>query len=266
LEERNTIIEETLELVKERLSGLKATTGEVAAGLFYAGVTVRSIHGLHGGVAYVFRANPSCSPIRGAGSLHELSPILLAELSLSPNLAEAAVGVATLNALSQAIMHGDPRYKHVSVDVTDIVRKGESVAVVGYMEPVLRKLLEKTRRVIVSEIAEVANPLVPVLPPSEAEPHIRTANVVIITGSTLVNKTIDEILRLELNAREVAVAGPTASMLPDVLFEHGVTSVMGIAITNPGKMLRVIAQGGGTQQLLSTCAQKKAYFKPNSAE
>ncbi|MEM3466116.1 MAG: DUF364 domain-containing protein [Candidatus Jordarchaeales archaeon] len=260
------IIKETLELVRERLSGLEVIVEGVAVGLFYAGVVVRSNHGVHGGVAYVFRAAPSCSPVKNAGSLHELDPLTLAELSLSPNLAEAAVGVAAINALSQVAMCEDARYRPVNVDVTDIVRKNERVAVIGYMEPVIRKLLGKTREVIVSEIIKVDNPIVPILPPSEAEPHIETANVVIITGSTLVNKTIDEILSTKLRAREVAVAGPTASILPDILFDHGVTSVMGIEITDPSKMLRVITQGGGTQQLLSTCARKKAYFKPKLIE
>lgn len=262
-ERKSMIIEETLELIRERLSGLEVIVEGVAVGLFYAGVVVHSNYGVHGGVAYVFRDVPSCSSIKNAGDLHEMDPLSLAGLSLSPNLAEVAVGVAAINALSQVVICEDTRYRSVNVDVTDIVRKDERVAVIGYMEPVIRKLMEKTREVVVSEIIKVDNPIVPILSPSEAEPHIKTANVVIITGSTLVNKTIDEILSMKLRAREVAVVGPTASILPDILFIHGVTSVMGIEITDPSKMLRVIAQGGGTQQLLSTCARKKAYFKPN---
>ncbi|MBS7288014.1 MAG: hypothetical protein KIH01_04525 [Candidatus Freyarchaeota archaeon] len=254
------IIKETLELVKERIGGLEVRVEGVAVGLFYAGVATRSSRGIHGGVAYVLRNSPSCSPIESAGSLHEMDPLTLARLSLSPNPVEASVGVAALNALSQTVLEGDPSYKPVNVDVTDMVKEGESVAMVGYMEPVLRRLLKKNCKVFVSEIVAVDNPIVPTLPPNEAERYLTTADVVIVTGSTLVNKTIDEILGLDLKARMIAVAGPTASMLPDVLFDYGVTALMGVAITNSEEMLRVVIQGGGTRQLLSACAQKKAYF------
>lgn len=254
------IVEETLELIRERIEGLNVEVEGVAVGLFYAGVALRTSHGLHGGVAYVFRASSSCSPIDGAGSLHELDPLDLAALSLSANLVEASIGVATLNALSQAIMERDPSYTPVTLDVADIVNEGENVVMVGYMEPVLKKLLDKKCKVVVSEIAKVDNAIVPVVPPSEAESHLKKADVVVITGSTLVNKTIDEFLELDLKARVVAVAGPTASILPDVLFDRGATAVMGVTITDPKEMLQVVSQGGGTKQLLSTCAHKKAYL------
>ncbi len=253
------ILDETLKLIKENLNELDVKTTGVAVGLFYSGVVFQFNRCLYGGVAYVFRE--LCPPTFKAGILHELNPFTLAELSLSPNLVEASVGVASLNALSQIIMEKNHKYEKFSIDVADLVRKDESVVMVGYMEPVIKKLLEKTRRIIVSETKQLTRTIVRVVPSSDAVEHLTTADVVIITGSTLVNKTIDEILRLDLKAREVAVVGPTASILPNVLFDHGVTAVMGVEVTDPNKMLQIICQGGGTRQLLLSCAQKKAYLK-----
>ena len=43
-----------------------------------------------------------------------------------------------------------------------------------------------------------------------------------ITGSSLVNNTFDELMDYTTNARLVGMYGPSASLIPDVLFERGV--------------------------------------------
>jgi len=61
--------------------------------------------------------------------------------------------------------------------------------------------------------------------------------------------------------REVVLLGPTASITPQPFFKRGVTAVMGVKITDPEKMLKVVSEAGGSGQLLSTCAKKTALVK-----
>jgi uncharacterized protein (DUF4213/DUF364 family) len=53
---------------------------------------------------------------------------------------------------------------------------------------------------------------------SEMSSAIEKSDVVIITGTTIVNHTIDPILSYIKNEVRAAIIGPTASMIPDAFF------------------------------------------------
>ncbi|MEM4978977.1 MAG: DUF364 domain-containing protein, partial [Candidatus Nezhaarchaeales archaeon] len=77
----------------------------------------------------------------------------------------------------------------------------------------------------------------------------------IITGTTLANGTIDRLLELSKNARDVVLVGPTASTLPDPLFKHGVTIIGGVRVIDSEKVIQVVSEGGGTPSLKEACKQ-----------
>ena len=60
---------------------------------------------------------------------------------------------------------------------------------------------------------------VPVEPASET---ISKADCLIITGTTLINDTLEELLRLKKADARVVVLGPTAGMLPEAFFRRDV--------------------------------------------
>ena len=78
---------------------------------------------------------------------------------------------------------------------------------------------------------------------------------VIITGVTFINKTIDHVLSLCRNAKEIAIMGASTCMAPEVLKNYGVTVLAGSRVTDADKLLRVIAQGGGGLDVLK-CTQR----------
>lgn len=88
-----------------------------------------------------------------------------------------------------------------------------------------------------------------ILPDYAAREVLPEADVVLITGSTLVNKSIDSLLELCEDSREVILIGPTASLVPDPLFNRGITAEMGIQVSDTDAMLKVVSEGGGTRQL-----------------
>ena len=85
---------------------------------------------------------------------------------------------------------------------------------------------------------------------------IAEADVLIVTGVTLVNHTLEEILKVARQDAEIAVIGPTASMLPDALFARGVRVVGGVWVKKPDELLDVLAAGGSGYHFFSNFAPR----------
>ncbi|MCS7131890.1 MAG: DUF364 domain-containing protein, partial [Hadesarchaea archaeon] len=88
-----------------------------------------------------------------------------------------------------------------------------------------------------------------VLPDWAAEYLLPRLSVALITGTAVVNKTIDHLLELARNAREVAVLGPSTPLAGEVFKRHGVTLLSGMVVEEPQKALKIISQGGGVREL-----------------
>ena len=236
---------------------------DVRIGLLYTGVKLSSGHG---GVAYTFIEETApflheiCLSIK-----EDVSGITLrkaVKFASSWNLIEASIGVATLNATSSIVFEKEAgKYHFSNIDVTDLVEKDDKVVMVGLFKPIIASILKKTSKLVVIERCPVKMESIEVLPDFAAEYIVPKADVVIVTGSTLVNKTLDRLLELGKNAREFILLGPTASVVPDPLFKRGATAIMGARITNVDLMLKVVSEAGGTRRLLSSCAKKFAIIK-----
>jgi uncharacterized protein (DUF4213/DUF364 family) len=67
----------------------------------------------------------------------------------------------------------------------------------------------------------------------ENEFFLSRSDVVILTGSSLVNGTFAELLAYSRRARSVGLYGPSVGIIPDVLFEQGVDFVLSHRIRDP---------------------------------
>jgi len=241
----------------DRLSKVKVS--DVRIGLAYTGV---SLTNKCAGVAYTFPTKDGCSILDYAGEISDRRVSELMEMALSQNLVEASIGVATINALSQMTFKVFPeRYKPSRIDVLDLIRSRDRVLMIGYFAPLVPKILRKTRDLYLAEMRKISDKRIKLVPSSKVKDILSSSDVILISGSTLVNKTIDEILESIGEARESILLGPTASVIPHPLFKMGITAVMGIEITDPYMMLKVISEAGGTRQLLSKCARKIAFIR-----
>jgi len=236
---------------------------DVRIGLLYTGVKLSSGHG---GVAYTFIEETApflheiCLSIKEDISGRSLREA--AKLASSWNLIEASIGVAALNAASSIVFEKEAdRYRFSNIDVTDLVKKDDKVVMIGLFKPIIPGILKKTDNLVVIERCPIKMEGMEILPDFAAEYTVPNADVVIATGSTLVNKTLDRLLELGKNAREFILLGPTASVIPGPLFKRGVTAIMGAHVTNVDLMLKVVSEAGGTRRLLSTCAKKFAILK-----
>ncbi|MEW6221914.1 MAG: DUF364 domain-containing protein [Candidatus Hadarchaeota archaeon] len=166
--------------------------------------------------------------------LHGSKALETARRANSFDMIEKTVGIATLNALSQHLMDSEGYERKFDVDIFDAldVRANDTVAVVGYIRPLVGKLREKGCAVHVFE----RNPQLrgDALPDTFADSVLPKVDVVIASGSSLANGTIDKILESSKNARFVAVTGPSAGTLPEPFFERGVKVIAGVRAKGEG--------------------------------
>jgi uncharacterized protein (DUF4213/DUF364 family) len=82
------------------------------------------------------------------------------------------------------------------------------------------------------------------------------SEIVIITGLTLVNNTIDNLLSAIPEKAIVIVVGPSGSTIPDILFANKVSIIGATRITKPDVLFDLVGEGGGGYHLFQYCAQK----------
>lgn len=268
---RSTIMAEMVDMVRSAVRGIpdKLAVEDVRLGVYYTGVKLSSGHG---GVAYtpVHEVPQSrCCPLSqgrmpSAGKMTDLCLGEFIDLALSDNLFERAVGVASLNAVSQLLMEeGRPGFNITGEDTLDLIHltKDDIVGIVGAFPPVIKWARAITRNIYVLE----KNPRAQVdmeLHAEEASEHILPrCTVVVMTGATIVNHTFQGLLEKCRAARHVLFLGPTASMIPEPLFDHGVTLLGGIKVYDADRMIRVIGEGGSGSHFFETCAHKMSIYR-----
>lgn len=153
-----------------------------------------------------------------------------------------AVGIATLNALSA------PHVSWRTGDPMALVDDGvETVVTVGLFRPAFRKFADVTVRVIerdsVDDVPAPDGVDVRVYTPAQTHEAMDGADVVFVTGSTLVYGGIQRYLEAASDAATVVCIGATASLLPEPLFDAGVDVVAGAHVTDPDEARVAIMDG-----------------------
>lgn len=181
------------------------------------------------------------APIRDVGHLARRSARTLAEWLTSSNTLEASIGLAALNALVS------PPQEHLSEgDIVEILlreARGKRLAVVGHF-PFLGKLSQEAKELQVLELAPAPGEL----PAEEAAKVLPQAEVVAITGSALINHTLEGLLKLCPQASFRAVVGPSTPLSP-VLFDYGVDVLAGVEVVDIPEVLRYIREGANFRQV-----------------
>ncbi|HVC59746.1 MAG TPA: DUF364 domain-containing protein [Acetobacteraceae bacterium] len=266
-----TILAETIAGIEEILAGDldRISVERVAIGLFFTGVKLNT--GAAGACATPLRSIPEavCCPSSAMampfpGKLHgRLARELLRETEAVSGI-RRAVGVATMNALADMCWerHATRGVElRIGVDAYDAVgiQPGENVVVIGAFVPFLKSLKQARQRFTVLEMdpATLKPDELPYFRPADqAHAVLPSADVVLITGTTLVNDTLEHLLALCRPAARVVVVGPTVGLLPDALLRRGVDVLGGIRVTAPDAFLDVLAEGGSGYHFFGRSAEK----------
>ncbi|MDD1723625.1 MAG: DUF364 domain-containing protein [Methanospirillum sp.] len=168
-----------------------------------------------------------------------------------PRVSRRSIGLAALNALSQPFVTDEMLQEKgysVGVEVKDLVREDDKLVIVGYggmvksyvgrcreLHVTDQRPVESFRTTIIGEEIWYGPAGITVHPAEENREVLADADVAIITGSTLVNGTFEEVTGYAKNARIRALYGSSAQLIPDVLFENGINIAMSVAISDPEK-------------------------------
>ncbi|HHT9111104.1 MAG TPA: Rossmann-like domain-containing protein [Candidatus Brocadiaceae bacterium] len=276
--ERKSIIKELIEIIKESqvISRFNVKSKDIRIGVFYTGIVLNTGHA---GMAYTpVQEIPEavCCPrshakMPQAGNLLYLPAENLMEYALDDNVLKSAVGIAAINALSALLLEDEqcPYKPTLYGDALDLVHitEDDTVVMVGAFPPFIKKIREVTNKLSVIE----KNPRAvgkdenfTIEPAERLQEIIPRCNILIITGVTLVNHTLVPILSFAVNAREIVVVGPTASVYPEPLFKRGVTILGGVKVTDATKMIHLIGEGGSGYDFFEQCAQKIVMRQKNN--
>jgi uncharacterized protein len=174
--------------------------------------------------------------------------------------------IAVLNAISSGII-STGNYKVIEnydpIELLDL-SSPKTITIVGAFHSYIQKISATKNRLYVLELNEKA--LAPeqkqfYVPANEYKAVIPGSDIVIITGLTLVNKTIDSLLSAIDKKTQVIVTGPSSSIIPDILFENKVNIIGATRITKPEILFDAVSEGGTGYHLFKYCAQKICILK-----
>lgn len=268
---KDFMLSETVDAVRNILGDeLESITIEKAVlGLFFTGVKLSCGHG---GLAFTpikeipeavcCPSSARAMPLSGKLSGREAQAYL--EDIFSENVLKKALGIAVLNALSTYCREKKPDNEYdvlMGADAFDMadIPPGSKTVVVGALVPMLKRLIREERDFKVLEMdPSTLKPreLEHYAPPTDAGLYVPEADTLVITGVTVLNDTLPDILKFAKPGAEIIVTGPTASMLTDAFFKRGVTIMGGIVVTKPDELLDVIAEGGSGYHFFGKSAER----------
>ncbi|HNX05167.1 MAG TPA: DUF364 domain-containing protein [Opitutales bacterium] len=184
-----------------------------------------------------------------------------AVLARSWNWADASLGMASINAWHNtparvADWTGKAGIAESQANVFSFLSKrikGKKVAVIGHFFG-----MEEVAKIWELTILE-RKPQKGDLPDPACEVVLPQSDFVIITGTTMLNKTLPRLLELSKGAY-VALAGPTVTLWPG-WFEHGVCLLAGVVVEEPDRVLQLV-QEGGAHTFFGNGARMVIYEKP----
>ncbi|MFA5523227.1 MAG: DUF364 domain-containing protein [Tissierellales bacterium] len=161
---------------------------------------------------------------------------------------QRSLGCAVINAANNYIRttsstkNMDTLYEKISSE--------DTVGVIGHMPPLVKTLASRVKRYISFDRAiEIQGSVegASVYPVSMQSELLPQCDVVIITGTTMINLTTDEIVKMCTNAREIALIGFSVPFYPLAYKDSGITAISGIEFKNDCKeeLFKKISRGCG---------------------
>lgn len=262
------ILEETFNIIKTRYGQLRynsITIEQLLAGIYFTAVKLSNGYS---GLAYT---NPiafdCCTHNRNKG-FGDFTPgnfkgRKVADLfnHSDQSVFIKTVQLAVMNAISAELLT-ESEYRIIEnkdpIELIDLHGK-KRVCVVGAFLSYIKKIADTDCKL---HIVELNNDAVPeeykqyLVHGEKSEEAVQQSDIVIITGASLSNNTLDRLLELVSPQARVIVVGPTGSLLPDVLFDRGVGIVGATRITDNEKMMELVSEGAAGFHLFKSCAAK----------
>jgi hypothetical protein len=165
----------------------------------------------------------------------------LAGMLRSERILEASIGMAAANALLEV---GDSALPEVNADQIILEQgAGRNVAIVGHF-PFIDRVREAAASCWVLELRPGPGDL----PANQAAEVLPQADVVALTGTSLVNHTFDDLMGLCRPDAFVLLLGPSTPLSP-VLFDTGLSALSGTVVDDVPRVLLSVGQGATFRQI-----------------
>lgn len=206
------------------------------------GVSWTGVHGKYGGVSKTYGIPVAHGNYtQDMGELTRKTTLELTDFVKSWNLVEASIGVAAINSMLK------PRGKK-DVNAQDIIieeSKNKKVTMVGKF-PKIDEIRSVAKELWVLESDQtLLNPKEGIITEAAAEYVFPGSDMLVITGSTLINKGLERYLNLAKKEDAYTVIMGPSTPMSDVLFDYGADMLAGVEILDPEAILRKISQSGG---------------------
>ena len=231
-------------LRRELINGVRESGGD--AQRVVVGMNWTLVEGPHGcGLAHTPARQASGCQAVPTGQLTGRPLAELAKLAESWNPFETAIGLAAINARYDRYDLQSNNGNGPRNGLAAFAGVEGPVSVVGRF-PAIREYLPQAR--IIEQ-----NPKPGEYPAAAASRLLPDSEAVLITASTLVNHTLENLLDHSRDAR-VALVGPGTPLAP-TLHSYGIELLAGQVVEDPEGAARTVAEGGSVKALKPHCRQ-----------
>jgi uncharacterized protein (DUF4213/DUF364 family) len=233
-----------MKTVEKLLNSLKtdAPVQQILVGAFWTAVVLEG-DPPRCGLASTLRAEGAglWPPVREPGRLQQHSGRELAELLRSERILEASIGMAAFNALLEV---DETHLSEANAEVFILQHgTGKRVAIVGHF-PFIDRVRAAAAECWVLELRPGPGDL----PADQADIVLPQADVVALTGTSLLNHTFDDLMALCRPDAYVLMLGPSVPMTP-LLFDAGLDALSGTLVDDPQRVLLSVGQGASFRQI-----------------
>ncbi len=249
---------------------LKTLTVErTVIGLFFTGIKLSSGHG---GLCFTpIKSIPEavCCPssaraMPSSGKLEGRKAVRFLDEMLGGNPLKKTMGIAVLNGLSSLYWERNPfeTYRiRAGIDPLDemVIPATGYTLVVGALVPAIKALKRQGKPFGILELDPSTlrgDEMDFLVSPENVSEAVAKADLLVVTGTTLINDTLEGLLKLRRPGAKVILVGPTASMLPGAFFKRGVSVIAGVMVTDADRVLNVIAEAGSGYHFFGKGAER----------
>ena len=180
-------------------------------------------------------SRPPMFPAGLAGrDVKEIAPAIKSWNFREASLALSAVNLRLNTAERMEALGCAEPFKNYCTAGLDV--RGKTIAAVGHLH-LTEEIHREAKKLYILERAPQEGDY----PDSACDLILPQCDIVIITGATIINKTLPHLLSLCQNAYTILI-GPSVPMCP-ALLEHGIDRLSGLAVTDPAAMEKKISAG-----------------------
>lgn len=192
----------------------------------------------HSSAVAMFTSGSSISPLFPSG-LSGLDIRQAAEAIKSWNFKEASLALAAVNSVLNteervSLLHAEDSMDRYYTEGLDF--KDKTVGLIGHLNgpPEMRR--EAKEVYIIEKMPQEGD-----YPDSACDLLLPRCDIVLITGSAIINKTLPHLLALCRDAYTI-LTGPSVPLCPELL-EHGIDRIAGMVVTDPEGMKTSVLAG-----------------------